>query len=449
MRENNNMNDIIIDPSLKLLASTIKEHGGNLYIVGGYVRNSYLCLSMTDIDICGDLTYDKVLELANSIGFDAHIVNKKLGTVLIKTEDNEYEYTTFRKENYVEGGAHSPTDVNFVNDIKLDASRRDFTANSLYYDINSGEIIDFYGGIHDIAKRKLKTIKTPAEVFSSDGLRILRMVRIANELGFEIDSKTRRTAREYCSQIADISAERILKELKKIVVSDLKYDNIKSKENFFDNFNYLGIYRYIFNNNFANFKISKKYQKEFFALPKNFRYVGYWMLWLANYFGFRYIAPAQVHWTAMTYLGNSGLKESNNNIETIVTAYNIFQEIAMNNKQNYRHILMDFYNASSEVKKFIEAFIPNAYREIRQDIKILQLRNIPLCSEELKVSNVDLINIAKIDKRMTSKIRMHLLISALNEDISNSRQTLLIQAKYLNIKLLSNPILSKQKSKVK
>ena len=424
---------IEISKNLIKLAQYIHNDGGNLYVVGGYIRNAFLNLSNTDMDICGDLTYDKVIEIAKSLNFDANIINKKLGTVLIKIADEEYEYTTFRKENYVEGGKHRPDDIDFVTDIKLDASRRDFTANSLYYNVVTGEIEDFYNGIEDIKNRTLRCIKTPEEVFSSDGLRILRLIRIANELGFKIETNTRKCAKNYAHQLKDISGERVLKELKKIVVSDFKYDSTSSKENFLDNFNYIHIYKYIFSSIFSDFKIDKKYRKNFFNLPKNFRYMGFCVLFLSNYFHHKYTSPAQVNWTCNTYLGNSGLKESNKNISTIIAVYNVFQEIMYNKNKNYRHTLFEFYNLDSEIKKFLESFIPDKFAILKEDVKILKKLNVPLCYEELNISNVELIDKAKVDKHLTSKIKMRLLVQCINEEISNTKETLLAQAKYLNI----------------
>ncbi len=428
--------NINVSPNLIKLAKEAYKYGGSVYIVGGFVRNAFLKLENTDMDICGNLTYDKIIDIATSLNFKANIVNKKLGTVLITISDNEeYEYTTFRKENYKKGGDHSPTDVDFVDDIKQDASRRDFTANSLYYDVLTNEIKDFYGGIEDVQNKVLKCIKTPEEVFESDGLRILRLIRIANELGFAIDKNTRLCAKKYAHQLRDISGERVLKELRKIVVSDFKYDSTRIYENFLDNFNYINIYKYIFTTNFDKFKIGKKYRKNFFNLPKHFRFMGFCLLFLMNYFNFKYTAPAQVYWTCTTYFGNSGLKEANKNIQTIIAVYNIFQEITFNNRRNYRHIVMDFYMADSEIKKFLEAFVPKIYEEIKNDVKALRKRNVPLCDEELNITNIELIENAKINKHLTSKIKQKLLLSCINEEISNSKDTLLAEAKYLNIRI--------------
>ncbi len=430
--------ELNISDNLIKLAKAIQSCGGTLYIVGGYVRNAYLNLANTDLDICGDLKYDTVLEIAQSLGYDAHIVNKKLGTVLIKVNDEEYEYTTFRKENYSKGGMHSPDDVEFVSDIKLDASRRDFTANCLYFNILSKEVIDVYGGINDINNHVLRCIKTPEEVFESDGLRILRLIRIASELGFAIDKQTKKSAKEYAYQLRDITAERVLKELKKIVVSDFKYDSTKLSENFLDNFNYINIFQYILNSNFANFQIGKRYRTNFFALPKNFRYIGFCILFLANYFNFKYVNPQQVIWAVNTYFGPSGLKESSKNLQTIITTYNLFQEVVFTGKKSYRRLIMNFYNADSEIKKFLESFIPNEYAWLKQDVAILRKRNVPLCLEELNISNMELIDEAKINKHITTKIKSKLLIDCLEEEISNTHDTLIAEAKYLNIRIMQN-----------
>ncbi|MBQ4558515.1 MAG: CCA tRNA nucleotidyltransferase [Clostridia bacterium] len=431
----NKLNNLTLDNNLIKLAKAIAKNNGNLYIVGGYIRNYFLDLKNTDLDICGDLTYDKVLEIALSLGFDAHIINKKLGTVLIKTDTDEYEYTTFRKENYTTGGAHSPTDVSFVSDIKLDASRRDFSVNALYYNINTGEILDFYEGLGDLSNKSLKCIKTPEEVFESDGLRILRLIRIASELGFDIEKRTKECAKTYSHQLKDITPERVLKELKKIVVSDFKYDTTPFKENFLDNFNYIQLFKHVLGPNFDNFKIKSNYRKNFFDLPKHFRYAGFCMLFLANYFKFKHMPTPQVQWACNYIFGNSGLRDSAKDVTTIFASYSLIQEILFNKKNRYKHFLHNFYNADSEIKKFIEAFLPKEYAKIMLDIKLLLAKNIPLSFEELNISNLELINIARIDKHKTSKIKARLLLSCLNEDLANTKNNLIIEARYLNIKL--------------
>ena len=208
----------IEEKALKIL-NILHEHNHESYIVGGYVRDYCLGRVSDDIDICGTMPYDKMQELCKCLKFRVDIVNKRLGTLLISPEEGvHFEYTPFRVENYVNGN-HSPESVEFVNDIAIDARRRDFTINCIYVNVLTKEVFDPYGGVKDIEKRVVKAIETPEKVFSSDGLRILRLVRFASALNFDIDRKTLKIAREMSFQLRDISAERKKHELDQIVVA--------------------------------------------------------------------------------------------------------------------------------------------------------------------------------------------------------------------------------------
>lgn len=190
-----------------------------IYVVGGFVRNALAGLGDTDIDIAGPAIAEA---LGISRRFQTKVVNYKLGTAVIRLGDEKFEYTPFRTERYAEGGGHTPTEVKFTTDINKDALRRDFTVNSIYYDITNDKIVDPLGGIQDI-ERKLIRSYDPAHTFASDGLRILRMIRLASETGFKIDGVTARAAQENAHLLRDISAERRRDELNKILLADVKY----------------------------------------------------------------------------------------------------------------------------------------------------------------------------------------------------------------------------------
>ncbi|MBR7090840.1 MAG: CCA tRNA nucleotidyltransferase [Clostridia bacterium] len=219
---------IQITDTLRSLAEIFHNSGSTLYIVGGYVRNAILGFCETDIDLCGDMTVEELRNILDKDLYKVEVVNPKLGTVHIlpRFSDEEFEYTTFRAENYSAGGAHSPEDVVFVKDISQDASRRDFTANAIYYDIYNDTIVDFYDGVNDVNSRILRTVETPNYVFSNDGLRMLRLVRIASELDFSIDDTCFDTAINMVSQLKDISHERFNKEIVSILFADYKYHHI-------------------------------------------------------------------------------------------------------------------------------------------------------------------------------------------------------------------------------
>lgn len=198
-----------------------------LYIVGGFVRNSVLfgdneLRDDTDLDICGSLTPDQIRKELEGIA-SVKDVNPRIGTVLIIYCGRSFEYTTFRRDSYPIGGKHTPQSVEFVSDLETDSKRRDFTVNALYCDIMTNEVIDVTGGLDDIKAKRIRTVRSPHETFGEDGLRLLRMIRFACELGFDIAPETVKGAFDSRDQLRDITVERKREELQKILQSDKKY----------------------------------------------------------------------------------------------------------------------------------------------------------------------------------------------------------------------------------
>ena len=194
-----------------------------LYIVGGAVRNELLHLPLSDIDICSELPALTVKEeLADA--FVVRDVNPRIGTVKIESPEGVYEYTQFRRDSYPAlSGAHRPASVEFVLTPEEDAFRRDFTINALYKRVSDGVILDPTGGLKDLENRLIRTTRAPEDVFSEDGLRLLRLVRFAAELGFEVEEGTFAAAKKHAKLLADISPERVREEFMKILVADEKY----------------------------------------------------------------------------------------------------------------------------------------------------------------------------------------------------------------------------------
>ncbi|PKK96108.1 MAG: hypothetical protein CVV59_00245 [Tenericutes bacterium HGW-Tenericutes-4] len=217
-----------------------------LYVVGGFVRDSLLQLKSIDIDLASKLKNEELIDLLNNTEFKIVPASKKLGTCVIKLGVASFEHTTFRSEAYPLGGFHTPNEVIFVDDIKQDAKRRDFTINSLYYDIQNDEVLDFFEGKTDLKQKTVKAIILPEYVFKSDGLRILRMIRIAAELGFVIDKKTYQTPKEMVHQLKDITKDRLYKEFQLILLANKKYghSNLHTLEQLFE----LGALEFIFKN---------------------------------------------------------------------------------------------------------------------------------------------------------------------------------------------------------
>lgn len=212
----------ILPAQLQRLA---KSSATPVYVVGGSVRD-YLARAYTpscDWDICSPMLAEDFASLAKSNGFIVRAVYKNTGTVkLADTDGVEYEYTSFRSDTYVRG-THVPVEIFFTDDIRLDATRRDFTANAVYYDIKNETFVDPLDGITAIKEKRLTTVCDAKKVFSEDGLRLMRLARQSAQLGFLPDDNCLHGARLHAHLIKDISPERIFAELTAILHADEKY----------------------------------------------------------------------------------------------------------------------------------------------------------------------------------------------------------------------------------
>ncbi len=195
-----------------------------LYVVGGTCREylSSMFPLKPDYDICAPVLPELFAEAAEKFGFAQCAVYKNTGTVKLKAEGEDYEFTSFRSDKYVRG-THTPAKIYFTDDIELDARRRDFTCNAVYYDIKAEEFIDPLGGIEDIKRKALRTVAPAGKVFGEDGLRLMRLARMCGAIGFRPDEECIEGARANCRLISDISAERIYSELREILHADSKY----------------------------------------------------------------------------------------------------------------------------------------------------------------------------------------------------------------------------------
>ena len=196
-----------------------------LYVVGGFVRDflGKLHAKNADIDICGSMLAEDFSVYAKKAGLIPQAVYKHTGTVKLSDGlGNDFEYTCFRSDKYVRG-EHTPAEIFFTEDITLDARRRDFTANAVYYDVQADAFVDPLGGIQAIQEKRLTTVDKPEKVFGEDGLRLMRLARFAGQLAFTPDDACYEGATKNASMIEDISPERIYAELTQILLADQKY----------------------------------------------------------------------------------------------------------------------------------------------------------------------------------------------------------------------------------
>ncbi len=211
----------ILPEELKALANACPAP---LYVVGGSARDflAGLTPSKRDWDICSPTLADEFAEIAKANGFLIQAVYRNTGTVKLKGREAEYEYACFRSDKYVRG-AHVPVEIYFTADIALDAKRRDFTANAVYFDVKAGVFVDPLNGIPAILEKRLTTVAPAEKVFGEDGLRLLRLARQGAQLGFSPDEECILGAKQNVRLIQDITPERIFEELKQLLLAEQKY----------------------------------------------------------------------------------------------------------------------------------------------------------------------------------------------------------------------------------
>lgn len=173
---------------LVTLSDKMSTLNAPLYIVGGYIRNTLLGTDPLDIDICARLTIDELLPILNQLNIKVAYSNTKMGTLKLRYNSLSFEYATLRYEDYKKMGARTPHMVQFVDDIKIDAMRRDFTINALYYDIKNEKIIDNVGGLKDLEEKLL--VEVEHDTLDYDATRLLRMIKYATLYNLSIEDDT-------------------------------------------------------------------------------------------------------------------------------------------------------------------------------------------------------------------------------------------------------------------
>ena len=190
------------------VVSRLKASGHQAYLVGGCVRDVLLGRTPEDWDVATDARPDRIAELFER----SELVGAHFGVVLVRQEVAQVEVATFRSDRSYSDGRR-PDSVHFETDPRQDALRRDFTINALFLDPASEEVLDFVGGRADIEARVVRAIGDPEARFGEDHLRLLRAVRFAARLGFEIEERTRAAIRKLAPAIHKVSAERVRDEL--------------------------------------------------------------------------------------------------------------------------------------------------------------------------------------------------------------------------------------------
>lgn len=206
-----------IDPKLRsgalFIVRRLQEHGNKALFAGGVVRDLLLGRPISDVDIATSALPDEVQNL-----FEHTVdVGKEFGVVIVVIDSTPFEVTTFRKDVEYMDGRH-PVRVTF-SDEREDALRRDFTVNALFLEPDTGQVIDYVGGRKDLDLRLIRTVGAPEDRFDEDKLRIMRAIRFACQLDFQIEEQTMAAVKKFAPQILQVSWERIRDELIKILLS--------------------------------------------------------------------------------------------------------------------------------------------------------------------------------------------------------------------------------------
>jgi poly(A) polymerase len=194
------------------IALELRRRGHKAYFVGGCVRDLLLGVPPKDFDVATDATPDEVLAIYPS----AQRVGAHFGVVLVHEGHAQVEVATFRSEGVYLDGRH-PLHVRFERDPKKDAMRRDFTINALMLDPETNDVLDYVGGRTDLDCGIVRAIGEPETRFREDHLRMLRAVRFAARLKFEIDPQTEAAIQRFYPLIKDVSAERVRDEIVRIL----------------------------------------------------------------------------------------------------------------------------------------------------------------------------------------------------------------------------------------
>ncbi len=208
---------VVPDTVIEIL-DDLREAGYAAYVVGGSLRDALLDREPSDWDLATDALPGRLVELLHGAVYE-----NRFGTVAVRRNDDVYEITTFRTEHEY-ADFRRPHRVEFGTDVTADLARRDFTVNAIAWGRDAGAtadkaIVDPFGGIADLGRHLLRAVGDPDARFREDALRMIRAVRLAAALEFEIEPATLAAIRANASLVAHLSGERIGAELEKLLAT--------------------------------------------------------------------------------------------------------------------------------------------------------------------------------------------------------------------------------------
>ncbi len=198
-----------IPQAVSFLLNQLTQAGYSAWAVGGCVRDALLGRTPHDWDICTSALPEEIREVFSA----CHLVETGLkhGTLTVVLNHVPYEITTYRLDGTYTDHRH-PDSVRFISDVREDLSRRDFTINAMACD-RDGQVLDLFEGRQDLEGRLIRCVGDPARRFGEDALRVLRALRFASVLDFQIEPETDRAIRQCYPTLARVASERIREEL--------------------------------------------------------------------------------------------------------------------------------------------------------------------------------------------------------------------------------------------
>ncbi|MDE5762304.1 MAG: nucleotidyltransferase domain-containing protein, partial [Bacteroidales bacterium] len=220
-----NLKEKLSEPVFGMIRKTAGETDAEVYVVGGYVRDLLLQRPSSDIDcvVLGngvDFARKVCAEIASQGGNAPHLaVFEQFGTCKFEYNGMEIEFVGARKETYTPGSRKPQVSEGTLQD---DQHRRDFSINAMALSLsnrNFGELLDPFRGLEDLEAHSVRSHRDPDQSFEEDPLRMLRAVRFASQLYFDIEPDTFEAIMRNAAQIKTLSAERITEEFNKILLS--------------------------------------------------------------------------------------------------------------------------------------------------------------------------------------------------------------------------------------
>lgn len=220
------MQTLFEDKIIKELSNYANNINKKVYVVGGVVRDILLnrkAVGGKDIDLTGNLTWEEIKSFLTAQEIQFEVKNRKLEVLSFVVNENSYEYARLRKEQYLKKDTHTPSEVQFVDEVEEDAKRRDFTVNSVYYDRHSNSLLDPVGGVEDIKSKIIKPV-LGEDTFKVDPARIIRFIELAVRHNLKFSKDVGSWVKKYATNIKNLTAGRVNKELKRLFMIGKYYD---------------------------------------------------------------------------------------------------------------------------------------------------------------------------------------------------------------------------------